>query len=132
MIIYSILYPILTFLFIMIWVTNTTINIFLIRLLPIIMSYVLIGIFVIEFILVLIFRKKLKSVKNKRIALIFAFLFYEIVMWITMGDLPIINIFNEPFLKNILAAVSVSSFLSLAIIFCIICIKDKMKKRSFV
>jgi len=123
MIIYCLIYPILTMTFFMIWISNSTLAGGEIGMTPLLVGIVLLIVFGIEMLLTLIFKKRLTRTRNKIIALGIAFLLYELTMWFMSGSFVLLESFQKPFSENISGAYSFSSIISLTIILILILIK---------
>ena len=132
MIIYCLIYPILTMTFFMIWISNSTLAGGEIGMTPLLVGIVLLIVFGIEMLLTLIFKKRLTRTRNKIIALGIAFLLYELTMWFMSGSFVLLESFQKPFSENISGAYSFSSIISLTIILILILIKAHWKiKKTF-
>jgi hypothetical protein len=130
MIIYCLIYPILTMTFFMIWISNSTLAGGEIGMTPILVGIVLLIVFGIEMLLTLIFKKRLTRTRNKIIGLGIAFLLYELTMWFMSGSFVLLESFQEPFSENISGAYSFSSIISLTIILILILIKSGLKNKK--
>ena len=130
MILYCLIYPILTMTFFMIWISKSTLAGGEIGMTPILVGIVLLIVFGIEMTLILILKKRLTRTRNKIIGLIIAFFLYEIVMWFMSGTLVLLESFQETFSENISGAYSFSSIISLIIILILILIKSGLKNKK--
>jgi hypothetical protein len=132
MIIYCLIYPILTMLFFMIWIHQSTLPGGDIGMTPFLVGIVLLIVFGIEITLVLILRKRINSLLNKLICLFVAFLIYELTMWILggFGEFVLLESFKKPFAENIEGAFSFSSIFSLLIILGLILIIERLNKKT--
>ena len=130
MIIYCLIYPILTMTFFMIWISNSTLAGGEIGMTPLLVGIVLLIVFGIEMLLTLIFKKRLTRTRNKIIGLGIAFLLYELTMWFISGSFVLLESFQEPFSENISGAYSFSSIISLTIILILILIKSALKNKK--
>ncbi len=126
MIIYCLIYPILTMTLFMVWVFQSTLPGGYIGMAPFLVGLVLLIVFGVEIILVLIFRKRLSSMSSRVLSLVFAFLLYESTVWILAGEIVIFNTFKKPFLEDRNMAFSFSSVFALLIIFVVIFINHKI------
>ncbi len=126
MIIYCLIYPILTMTLFMVWVFQSTLPGGDIGMAPFLVGLVLLIVFGIEIILVLIFRKRLSSMSSRVLSLVFAFLLYESTVWVLGGEIVIFNTFKKPFLEDSNMAFSFSSVFALLIIFVVIFINHKI------
>lgn len=117
MFLYCIIYPILTIIFFAIWYFQTPLTGESIGLAPILLAMVLFLAFVMEIVLLLIFRKKIISLQSKAISFLVVFLLYEGTLWFFKGDVALIEAFQEPFPGNLEMAFSFSSLFALLIIF---------------
>lgn len=130
MIIYCLIYPILTMTLFMVWVFQSTLPGGDIGMAPFLVGLVLLIVFGIEIILVLIFRKRLSSMSSRVLSLVFAFLLYESTVWVLGGEIVIFNTFKKPFLEDSNMAFSFSSVFALLIIFVVIFINHKISGRK--
>jgi len=130
MIIYCLIYPILTMTFFMIWISNSTLAGGEIGMTPLLVGIVLLIVFGIEMLLTLIFKKRLTRTRNKIIGLGIAFLLYELTMWFMSGSFVLLESFQEPFSENISGAYSFSSIISLTIILILILFKSGLKNKK--
>lgn len=130
MIIYCLIYPILTMTLFMVWVFQSTLPGGDIGMAPFLVGLVLLIVFGIEIILVLIFRKRLSSMSSRVLSLVFAFLLYESTVWVLGGEIVIFNTFKKPFLEVSNMAFSFSSVFALLIIFVGIFINHKISGRK--
>ena len=122
----------MTMIFFMIWINKSTLPGGDIGMTPILLGIVLLIVFGIEITLVLIFRKRIISLRNKLISLIVAFLIYELTIWIMggFGEIVLFKSFKKPFEENIEGAFSFSSIFALTIILGLILINDKLNKKN--
>ena len=125
MIIYCLIYPVLTLALFFVWMSMTTLPGGEIGMAPFLVGLILLVAFAIEIFLVLIFKKALNLFRNKIIALIIGFFIYEIVAYFMTGEVAILNAFNRPFRENEDVGFSFSSIISLILIFGLILIKRK-------
>jgi len=132
MIIYCLIYPILTMTFFMIWIFQSTLPGGDIGMTPFLVGIVLLIVFGVEITLVLIFRKRIISLRSKLISLIVAFIIYELTMWILggFGEIVLLESFKKPFAENIEGAFSFSSIFALLIILGLILINQKLNKKT--
>lgn len=132
MIIYCLIYPILTMLFFMIWIHQSTLPGGDIGMTPFLVSIVLLIVFGIEITLVLILRKQINSLLNKLTCLFVAFLFYELTIWSLggFGEFVLLESFKKPFAENIEGAFSFSSIFSLLIILGLILTIEILNKKT--
>ncbi|WP_338378922.1 hypothetical protein [uncultured Flavobacterium sp.] len=132
MIIYCLIYPILTMLFFMIWIHQSTLPGGDIGMTPFLVGIVLLIVFGIEITLVLILRKRINSLLNKLTCLFVAFLIYELTMWSLggFGEFVLLESFKKPFAENIEGAFSFSSIFSLLIILGLILIIERLNKKT--
>src|SRR5690554_4618058 len=126
MIIYCLIYPILTVTLFMVWVFQSTLPGGDIGMAPFLVGLVLLIVFGVEIMLVLIFRKRLSSMSSRVLSLVFAFLLYESTVWVLGGEIVIFNTFKKPFLEDSNMAFSFSSVFALLIIFVGIFINHKI------
>lgn len=124
MIIYCLIYPILTMTFFMTWISKSTLAGGEIGMTPLLVGIVLLIVFGIEMTLTLILKKRLTRTRNKIIGLITAFFLYELVMWFMSGSFVLFKSFQKPFSENLFGAYSFSSIISLTIILILILIKS--------
>src|SRR5690554_930261 len=120
MIVYCLIYPILTLTLFMFWIFQSTLPGGVIGMAPFLVGLVLLIVFGIEIILVLILRNRLSSKRSKVISLFFAFLLYEGVIWVLGGEIVIFKVFKKPFWEDTDMAFSFSSVIALLIIFGVI------------
>ena len=132
MIIYCLIYPILTMTFFMIWIHQSTLPGGNIGMTPFLVGIVLLIVFAIEITLVLLFRKRIISLRNKLTSLIVAFLIYELTIWIMGGfeEIVLFESFKKPFEENIEGAFSFSSIFALTVILGLIILNDKLNKKN--
>jgi asparagine N-glycosylation enzyme membrane subunit Stt3 len=132
MIIYCLIYPILTMSFFMIWIHQSTLPGGDIGMSPFLVGIILLIVFGIEITLVLILRKRITSLRDKLISLIIAFLIYELTMWTLggFGEFSLLESFKKPFEENIEGAFSFSSIFSLVIILGLILITERINKKT--
>ncbi len=132
MIIYCLIYPILTMTFFMIWISQSTLPGGDIGMIPFLVGIVLLIVFGIEITLVLIFRKRIISLQNKLISLIVAFIIYELTTWILggFGEIVLFESFKKPFAENMEGAFSFSSIFALLVILGLILINQKLNKKT--
>lgn len=132
MIIYCLIYPILTMTFFMIWISQSTLPGGDIGMTPFLVGIVLLIVFGIEITLVLIFRKRIIGLRKKLASLIIAFLIYELTMWIIggFGEIVLLESFKKPFEENIEGAFSFSSIFALIVILGLILINEKLNKKT--
>jgi len=130
MIIYCLLYPILTMTFLMLWVFQSTLPGKVIGMAPFLVGIALIIVFVIELILIQIFRKHIKSLFSKIITLVIAFFLYECTMWLLGGNIVLFGAFQKPLIENTDGAFSFSSIFALIIILGLILINKKITAKN--
>ncbi|HUH50840.1 MAG TPA: hypothetical protein VLZ11_01935 [Flavobacterium sp.] len=116
----------------MIWIFQSTLPGGDIGMTPFLVGIVLLIVFGIEITLVLIFRKRIISLRSKLISLIVAFIIYELTMWILggFGGIVFLESFKKPFAENIEGAFSFSSIFALLIILGLILINQKLNKKT--
>ncbi len=116
----------------MAWIHQSTLPGGDIGMTPFLVGIVLLIVFGIEITLVLIFRKRIISLRNKLYSLIGAFLLYELTMWILggFGEIVLLESFKKPFEENIEGAFSFSSIFALIIILGLILLYDKLNKKT--
>ena len=114
----------------MLWIFQSTLPGGEIGMAPFLVGLVLLIVFGIEIILVLILRKRLSSMKSKIISLFVAFLLYEVTVWVMGGEIIILNAFQKPFLEDSDMAFSFSSVFALLIIFGLMVLNQKVKKKK--
>ncbi len=132
MIIYCLIYPILTMFFFMIWIYQSTLPGGDIGMTPFLVGIVLLIVFGIEITLILILRKRINSLWSKLTCIFVAFLIYELTMWVLggFGEFVLLESFKKPFEENIEGAFSFSSIFSLVIILGIILITEMTNKKT--
>jgi hypothetical protein len=116
----------------MIWILQSTLPGGDIGMTPFLVGIVLLIVLGIEITLVLLFRKRIISLRNKLTSLIIAFLIYELTMWIMggFGEVILFESFKKPFEENIEGAFSFSSILALTVILGLIILNDKLNKKT--
>ena len=114
----------------MLWIFQSTLPGGEIGMAPFLVGLVLLIVFGVEILLILILRKRLSSMRSKIISLIVAFLLYEGTVWIMGGEIVILNAFQKPFLEDSDMAFSFSSVLALLIIFGLMLINQKVKRKK--
>jgi len=130
MIIYCLIYPILTVTLFMVWVFQSTLPGGDIGMAPFLVGLVLLIVFGVEIPLVLIFRKRLSSMRSRILSLVFTFLLYEGTVWVLSGEIVIFNTFKKPFLEDSNMAFSFSSIFALLIILSVIFVNHKIRGRK--
>ncbi|RMA67718.1 hypothetical protein [Ulvibacter antarcticus] len=114
----------------MIWISQTTIPGIISGMIPYVVGLLLLIVFVIDITLILIFRKKIKSLKSKVISLIIGFFIYELVMWVLGGDIVLFESFKKSFTENTDGAFSFSSIFALLIILGLIFINKRITDKK--
>src|SRR5690554_2122865 len=130
MIIYCLIYPILTVTLFMVWVFQSTLPGRDIGMAPFLVGLVLLIVFGVEIPLILIFRKRLSSMRSRILSLVFTFLLYEGTVWVLSGEIVIFNTFKKPFLEDSNMAFSFSSIFALLIILSVIFVNHKIRGRK--
>ena len=130
MIVYCLIYPILTMTLFMLWIFQSTLPGGDIGMAPLLVGLVLWIVFGIEILLILILRKHLTSMRSKIISLLVGFLLYECTMLVFGGDIVIFDSFQRPFLEDSDMAFSFSSVFSLLIILGLMLINWRMKQKK--
>jgi len=116
--------------FLMLWVFQSTLPGKVIGMAPFLVGIALIIVFVIELILIQIFRKHIKSLFSKIITLVIAFFLYECTMWLLGGNIVLFGAFQKPLIENTDGAFSFSSIFALIIILGLILINKKITAKN--
>ncbi|ANQ48587.2 hypothetical protein MY04_1210 [Flammeovirga sp. MY04] len=128
MIIYCFLYPILTMIFFMIWMVQfSTLPGGDIGMAPFLIGIILLIVFIIEIILVLLFKNKIDGKREKLISLIIGFFIYESIWCLLDKKIYFLESFTKPINENIEGEISFLSIFALLVIFILISNNDKLK-----
>ncbi|MGH1383475.1 hypothetical protein [Kordia sp.] len=132
MVIYCLIYPILTMIFFNAWTSQSTLPGGSIGMAPIFLGIVLLIVFGIEITLVLLLKKWITSLRNKLISLIAGFFIYELTLWgfDGFGEFALLESFKEPFEEDIAGAFSFSSIFSLVIILVLMLLTEVINKKT--